>query len=90
MPVRPVAHRPARHAAEADLVELVPLAVLVVTGIHEVRAVGETGGAQRVRRALAEQAAHDIEDARQHMGARAERGRPDRLQDGAARNPHVD
>ena len=90
MAVRPVARRPARHPAEADLVELVPFAGLVVARIHEMRAVGEAGGAQGLGRTLAEQAAHDVEDARQHVGARRERGRADRLQDGAARNAHVD
>ena len=54
MPVRTVAEGPARHAAEADLVELEPLAVLVVARIHKVRAVREPGGVEVVGRALAQ------------------------------------
>src|SRR5690606_5128443 len=74
MAVGAVAEGPSRYAAEADLVELVPLAAAVITRVHEVRAVGEAGGAQEVRVALAEQAADDVEDAAERVRAAGERG----------------
>ena len=49
MAVRTVARRAAGNAAEADLEELVPLALAVEARIHEVRAVGEARGVERLR-----------------------------------------
>ena len=90
MAVGPVARRAARDAAEADLEQLVPLAVLVVARVHQVRAVREAGGVEHIGRALAQQAAHDVEDAAEQVGAARQRGRALGLQDAAGGDLHVD
>ena len=90
MPVGAVARRPAGDAAEADLVELIPLALARIARVHEVRAVGEARRHHEVGRALAEQAAEHVEDAPQCVGARGERRGLERLQQRARRNAHVD
>ena len=77
MAVGAVAERLAGDAAEADLEQLEPFAVLarprVAPRIHQVRRGRETGGAEEFRRALAEQAAEDIEDPPERMSAARQR-----------------
>ena len=90
VPVGAVSRRPAGNAAEADLVELVPLALTGIAGIHEVRAVGEAGRHHEVGRPLAEQAAEHVEDAPQRMGPGRERRGLQRLEQCSRRDPHVD
>ena len=88
MAVRPVAGRPAGDAAKADLEQLEPFALAVEAGIHEMRADGEAGGVEGLGRALAEQAAQQVEDAAERVGAAGERGRVLRLEQRAFRDPH--
>ena len=88
MSVRAVAEGLARDAAEGDLVELVPLAVLVVSRVHEVRAVREAGAAHEVRVALTEQARKNVENATERVGAAGERGRLQRLEQASRWDAH--
>ena len=89
MPVGPVAEGLARNSAEADLVELVPLAVLVVARVHEVRAVGESCRAHEGGIALAEEPAEHVEDAAERVRAARKGRRLQRLQQRALGYAHV-
>jgi len=82
--------RTPRNTAEADLEQLEPFAVLVVARVHEVRRIREARSIHRVRRALAEQAAHHVEDASQRVGPAGQRGGEVRLQQRALRDAYFD
>ena len=83
MSVRAVAKWFAWNAAKPDLVQLEPFSLLVVARIHEVRTVRESSRAHEIRVALAQQAAEDVEDAAQRVGAAGQGGRFTRLEQGA-------
>src|SRR5262245_15170660 len=58
-----VAHRTPGYSAEADLIELIPLAARVEPRVHQMRRRGESGGTQKLRLTLAEETAQHVEDA---------------------------
>ena len=80
MPVRTIAKRLSGNTAEANLEQLEPFPVAVVTGKHEMGAVGKPGRAEEVRIALAQQAAEDVENPAQCMRAAGQRCRFSGLQ----------
>ena len=80
MPVGSVPERLAGNAAEADLEQLKPVARRVAPRIHQVRRRAEPRGAQEFGRALAKQAAEDVEDPAQGVSSPAEGGRKARLE----------
>ena len=90
MAVRPVAGRPAGDAAEADLEQLEPVAVLIIAGVKQVRAVGKAGRIQRLRRALAQKAAHHVENPPQGMGTAGQGRGVVRFQQRTPGDAHVD
>ena len=90
MTIRTVTGRPAGYPAESDLIQLIPLPILVITRVHEVGTVREARSAKRIRRTLPQQTTHDIEYPPQHMGARAQCSGSYGLENRSAWNPHFD
>ena len=88
MTVRTVAERLARDTAEGDLIELIPLAVFVVSRVHEVRAVREAGAAHEIGITLTEQAGKDVEDAPEGVRAARQRGGLQRFEQRAGGDAH--
>ena len=88
--IRTVAHGAPRDASEANLEQLEPLAILIVSRVKQVRAIREASRIHRIRCTLTEHAAHDIEDTTQRVGAARKSSREFRLQQAAIRYSYVD
>ena len=88
MTIWTIAEGLAGDATEADLVELVPLAVGAIPRVHEMWAVGEAGRAHEGRIALTEESTKDIEDAPERVRAAGERRGLKRLEQRARGNAH--
>ena len=90
MAVHPVADRPAGNPAVADLHDEEEFSVRVVAAVQQVGARAIAGRGGQFRALLAEAAAHHVEQARQRVGAAAERRGELRMQQRAVRDARVD
>src|ERR1700722_8446329 len=78
--VRPIPKWLSGNSAKRDLVQLIPITILVVARIHEVRRVRESSGTHELRIPLSEKAAQYIEDSTKRMSAARQRRWLQRLQ----------
>ena len=86
--IGPVARGLAGDPAKANRVQLIPLAIFVVTRVHEVRAVRETGTCQKVRVPLAQKTAQHVKNPPKRVGTTRECRGFTWLQQRSLRNVH--